>query len=124
MSPKDWSTIIGSILLLSRHKAFYEAFGQEIIDLDWMAQHATFSKPSNYCFTCSHSHCTHSSHCKPLTDYHDFEKGKYIDGVFTPNNKAKYDSVVQIKVPDSPSNPSHWGHLAWLFCKYMESLEA
>ena len=125
MSPKDWTTIVGSILLLSRHKAFYEAFGQDIIDLEWMARYANFSKPLDFCFTCKNNKCTSSSHCKPLSTYYNFEKGQYdADGVFLPEDKTKYNRAVQIKVPDSPSDPSHWGHLAWLFCEYMESVEA
>ena len=106
MSPKDWSTVVGSILLLSSRKVFCDTFGQEIIDLDWMTQHANFSSNNS------------------LEEYRDYEAGTYIDGVFSPNNKVRYDRVVQIKVPESHSDPSHWGHLAWLFCEYMESVEA
>ena len=121
MSPKDWSTIVSSIMMFSHHKAFCEAFGQEIVDLEWNKTHGNFLKPPNYCFNCKGTSCCCN---KLLQAYHDYAEGTYINGVFTPNNKAKYDRAVQIKVPDSPSDPSHWGHLAWLFCEYMQSVEA
>ena len=57
--------------------------------------------------------------------YLQYERGTYDDnGVFTPANKGEYKRVLHIKVPASPSDPLHWGHLAWLFCEYMESFEA
>ena len=121
MSPKDWSTVVGSIMLLSSRKVFCDTFGQEIIDLEWMARHSNFSKPTTYCFKCNGTSCGCN---KLLQTYRDYAAGTYINGVFTPNVKFRYDRAVQIKVPDSPSDPSHWGHLAWLFCEYMESVGA
>ena len=123
MSSKDWSTVVSSIMMIAHHEVFYETFGQEIANLEWMARHASFVKPPMHCFSCGHSGCFNSNHSKPLRIYHDYEKGTYNGGVFIPQNSARYDRVVQIKVPDSPSDPSHWGHLSWLFCKSIEYLQ-
>lgn len=144
MSPRDWSAVVSSVSMLSHRKSFHENFGQQIADLDWMARNATFAKPPEYCTGCMSTVCTQDCHCtsqhngraglfntlriehkRPFRDYLQYEKGTYDDnGVFTPANKGEYERVVHIKVPASPSDPSHWGHLAWLFCEYVESLDA
>lgn len=123
-SPKDWSTVIDSILMLEHRPAFYSSFGQEIVDLKYVARTGTFVQPDDYCFKCK-SVCTEEDHeeKKYLKDYKRFMKGDYDSyGNLTPKKQGRYDRAVQIKVLDSPSDPSHWGHLAWLFCEYAESL--
>lgn len=149
MSPKDWSAVVSSVSMLSHRKSFHENFGQQVADLDWMARNATFAKPPEYCSGCMSTICTEDfrvtrdyspglygnsgglfyaekiEHKRPFKDYLEFEQGTYdANGVFTPANKEQYECLVHVKVPDSPSDPSHWGHLAWLFCEYMESVEA
>ena len=141
LSPKDWSTIISSILILSHRSIFCESFGQEIAELEWMARTGNFTKPEDHCFHCnritqtnnrsydygtrkSNITCQSCHFVKPMKECHENMKGTYAFGVFTPSNKEAYDKVVQIKVPDSISDPSHWGHLSWLFCEFMDSLEA
>jgi hypothetical protein len=42
------------------------------------------------------------------------------DGEFVPTNVDKYKIFVHFKMPKYLSDPSHWGHLAWLFCAFME----
>mmetsp|Transcript_15008 Transcript_15008/g.32341 ORF Transcript_15008/g.32341 Transcript_15008/m.32341 type:complete len:703 (-) Transcript_15008:352-2460(-) len=130
MSPRDWSTVASSILILSGRKAFYENFGQEIADLEWMARtgnvNQCFNKPEGYCFTCKTT-CGYGPQDGGhiiMQPYASWMKGTYVNGVFTPDDKRKYDRVVQIKVPDNISDPSHWGHLSWLFCEFIDSLEA
>jgi hypothetical protein len=39
------------------------------------------------------------------------------------NPDAVYTSVVHVDVPESLSNPKHFGHLAWKVCEFMASLE-
>jgi len=36
------------------------------------------------------------------------------------HNKSPSISDINITVPDSPSDPKHWGHLVWMFCEYMD----
>jgi hypothetical protein len=34
-----------------------------------------------------------------------------------------HDKYVHIIVPESLSDPSHFGHIVWKFCKFMKSIE-
>lgn len=109
MSPKDWVTVFSSILLLTHRTAFAERFGQQITDIEWTLRTANFSKPKD------------DRQEEALKKFLEFMKGSYQDGDFVPVDQAKYDRAVQIKVPDSISDPYHWGHLAWLFCEFMDT---
>ena len=119
MSPKDWSTVISSILLVVHRRKFSENFGQEIADLEWMARSGSFAMPQNYCFECAGMTC---GCAKPLLEFKKAVAGIYDQGKFLPYDNKKYDRAVQVKVPESIADPSHWGHLAWLFCEFMDSL--
>lgn len=118
MSSKDWFSVVKSMLLPCHGNAMAKAFSREIVELEWVACHGAFSKPDDYCFVCK----TTSSNCvKPLQEYRRYMDGSYQEGKFTPLDNAKYQRAVQIQVPDGISDPAHWGHVAWLFCQYMDS---
>jgi hypothetical protein len=49
-------------------------------------------------------------------------QGTYDDnGVLIPNYPDHYKSVARIDIPRRLSDPAHWGHSAWQFCKFMDS---
>jgi GTPase SAR1 family protein len=55
----------------------------------------------------------------------EWTMGKFNDkDEFEPLCPAKYECVAQIKMPKRLSDPKHWGHLAWMFCQFMDSLAA
>mmetsp|Transcript_9610 Transcript_9610/g.13423 ORF Transcript_9610/g.13423 Transcript_9610/m.13423 type:complete len:656 (-) Transcript_9610:280-2247(-) len=86
MSPRDWSTAISSILLMTHSKHFCENFGQQIADLQWLV--------------------------------HTPDKFNSVNRV---RNQQQSLVGVNLKVPDSPSDPNHWGHIVWMFCEYMDN---
>lgn len=103
MAPRDWSTIVSSVLLLSRNEHFYTRFGQEVADLEWLGRMGQFSN------------------LQIAQQYRQYEKGQYVNGEFVPNNPHLYARAVHLKVPATIEDKNHWGHLAWLFCKFMDS---
>ena len=117
MSPRDWSTAISSILLLSHNKYFYESFGKEIADLEWLARTGKFSD-LDFCYNCKISSCGCS--IRPGREIEKMAQGSYALGIFTPNNQENYDKVVRIQIPNSLNDPTHWGSLARMFCEFME----
>jgi GTPase SAR1 family protein len=44
-------------------------------------------------------------------------------GSLKPKFPETYKSVVRLEVPDRLSDPKHFGHLAWLYCKFLSSLD-
>jgi hypothetical protein len=42
-------------------------------------------------------------------------------GVFKANYLKGTASVVRLDVPADPSDPSHFGHVAWKYCRFVES---
>ena len=50
-----------------------------------------------------------------LSGTYDTAKGK-----FQPKYKQVYDMIVQIDIPESLSDPSHWGHIAWNYLKLIK----
>jgi len=46
------------------------------------------------------------------------------DGEFKPDNEVAFGKRFRIPVPDDLADPAHWGHLAWLYCNFMESMSA
>jgi hypothetical protein len=57
-------------------------------------------------------------------DWRGVVKPFYYNGKPVPANPdAVYKSVVHVDVPESLSNPKHFGHLAWKFCEFMASRE-
>lgn len=57
------------------------------------------------------------------TDKKKLFEVKYVDGTLQPCHD-KFKVLAQIQVPDSVSDPKHFGHLLWRFCRFMESVES
>ena len=48
---------------------------------------------------------------------------KYHDGRMVPVNQELYQKNVSIVVPDSPSDPNHYGHVVWQCCLLLKCAE-
>ena len=46
------------------------------------------------------------------------------DGSFKPKYPESYKSVVRLEAPELLSDPKHFGHVAWLYCTFLSSLDA
>jgi hypothetical protein len=45
-------------------------------------------------------------------------------GTIKPKYPRSYESVVRLDLPAHPSDPSHFGHVVWQYCQFMESLDS
>lgn len=112
LSPDDWITIADSITLLVYDRNFGENFGRERNQLGELKMKVA---PFLGCYY------GHSNEVQKRTEY---TAGDYDDaGVFKPKDSVKFDLVKQIKIPETPADSNHWGHLAWKFCLFMDSRE-
>jgi GTPase SAR1 family protein len=113
LSRLEWTMIWRSILLLSYDKYFCQVFGQEKISMESLAQSANAAWINK---TSSSDQC--------LVLLQSLDNGKPAPGknpnhpVFVSNKDSGH-----IDVPESLSDPTHFGHLAWKFCEFMASLE-
>jgi hypothetical protein len=202
LSPKDWSSIFGSMLLTSSERHNYESFGGEKMALDACLQRANNlvtqsllasdlctsclrgrseqkgnSFACTYCekdFTrvrCNHCKfvmstgtcgelCTSCRYGRGITSWNEskiccscssitqFRNGRcsscgydeitkcinavpqvkellllqYAFGQLKPSH-SDYNKIAQLDVPESPSDPKHFGHLLWKFCRFIESTD-
>ena len=107
ISPNDWGTIIGSLLLASSDRYFYESFGREKIALERARYVSTDRCPS------SHPDIDFMAKdgCPSL---HHALDGTYENGRFRPEYRQTFDCVVRFDdVPENMSDPRHWGHIAY-----------
>jgi GTPase SAR1 family protein len=124
LSPHDWHTMIGSVLLLAHHsKYIVKNFGRQKIILDrlqlelspWFFEtSAALEKPvSSHLKAINHKgkmHTIHNSFCKALCG------GNSRDHLLCPK---KYACSVQVHVPECLDILKHWGHLSWKFCEFL-----
>ena len=85
------------------NKYFCKYFGAEIAGIDWIRQNPNKIDE------------------KQWDDIEEYTKGSRIDGKFVPAGSKYYEYAVHVKVPESMESPMHWGHVAWMFCEYVES---
>jgi hypothetical protein len=110
LSLADFKIVFDSISLMSYHEAFCLNFGPEKIRMDSIVRRYESLQ------MCS---CSGNSGCSSMVAA---MAGAHNDvGTFVPDNKDLYDLFVRFKMPDQISNPHHWGHLTWMFCKFMDS---
>jgi hypothetical protein len=124
LSPLDLCTMSQSILLNLHSASFCLYLGHEKhllekivtdvgalrqrLDAKYDAYFGTFNRPPNAA----------AMLC-------EWTKGKLNDEAeFEPLCPAKYECVAQIPMPKRLSDPKHWGHLAWMFCSFMDALAA
>lgn len=124
LSPLDFCTIANSILLLSYNKHFCKVFGPEKVRLESIVHEFNDLKSrvskrlDNERVLSGQERTAHAWFC-------DYTQGTYdaLTGEFVAKYPEKYEMVAQIEMPNSLSDPTHWGHLAWLFCEFMDSLD-
>lgn len=95
--PKDWSAIMSSILVMKYNKYFCENFSKEIAEIEWRQR---LPPVFDLCITCRKTTCP----CAKNAISPSIRSAAYF----------RHD------IPSRPANPEHWGHLIWLFCKFME----
>mmetsp|Transcript_21275 Transcript_21275/g.49065 ORF Transcript_21275/g.49065 Transcript_21275/m.49065 type:complete len:182 (-) Transcript_21275:76-621(-) len=106
LSPCDWNTIGGSILLALTSDPSGVHFGRERLKLEMLrTELSPWFFPSNM--------MSMSAFYNEQSRLDQCRSGKYVSGVFTPNNEAEYALVMQIETSESLSDTAHWGHLAW-----------
>ena len=111
LSPHDWKVIASSLLLCSQHDAFVEDFAKQKIELEQMLAECTAI------LTVAKYGQSNSNELKKLNE---FMAGSFVDDAFIPSNEIKHKLVVRLSIPESPANPSHWGHLVWKYCQFMK----
>jgi hypothetical protein len=78
---------------------------------------------------CSSTHCG-AKNLKwkelPYKSLLEFVSREYdaTDGAFKPKYPESYESVVRLGLPAHSSDPSHFGHVAWQYCRFVESLDS
>ena len=116
MTPRDWITVIDSIMLMSYNKYFCEHFGAEIAELKWLDRTGKFVD-FHYAASSDRFDCIAAANS-------DDE----LDRMLNSELAAKDDSdlmtnTTRISVPDGPSDAKHWGHMIWLYGEFMNEQE-
>ena len=118
LSPYDWHNILSSIFMVSGDRIFYEHFGKEIAEMNYIRLTGRFLQPE-YCYNCKVCSCD----CEKIgAKFMKCLCGSYVDGSFVPLDESKYGLAKHIQIPDKLSDPDHWGHLGWMFVEFMTSL--
>jgi hypothetical protein len=111
LSMRDFEIAFASILLASSCKPFWLHFGREKIRMESLLRQfdglrTLFIDPNSE----SEFFIMFSSIAGTYND----------DGNFVPTEFERYKVFVHFDMPDEISDPEHWGHLAWMFCEFME----
>ena len=118
LAPADWETIISCILTLQGNKFFYDNFALDMRELQMLARNGRFTRPE-YCYKCKVSTCS----CEKIGQkYMAIAEQHYDDDVMgVPFDALKLARKRRIHPPEDLKDPEHWGHLGWMFVKFMES---
>jgi GTPase SAR1 family protein len=119
LSPQDWNTILGSVLLASYSFPFVEHFGREKVRLEFLNKYGSFATyySSSYCVNCIPE--LEKKARNDLALYTTCEID-IVRGV-TPSHPTGYSLVYQVAQPNSLKDPAHWGHVGWSICHFAES---
>jgi hypothetical protein len=133
LTPKDFCAISESILLLSYSRMFCTYFGREKVLLERIV--SKYNDLVNY-LDDTYKHLgkgcqanlkgessqdtlllrrAHTLLVKALQGSHN-DKGEFV-----PKYPDQYKVVVHVEMPRRLSDPTHWGHLAWQFCEFMDA---
>ena len=112
MTPRDWISVIDSIMLMCHNKYFCENFGTEIAELKWLDRTGKFVD-FHYAASATKCDCIEAANS-------DDELDRMLNSeLVEKDNTDHISNVMKIRVPDSPSDAKHWGHMAWLFGEFM-----
>jgi hypothetical protein len=115
LSMRDFEIAFESALLASSCKPFSLYLGREKIRMESLLRQFDSLRAS------------YNNDPKSINDAYRYMfeciAGTYNNyGKFVPADMDRYVAFVRFKMPDQISEPEHWGHLAWMFCEYMEKL--
>ena len=116
MTPRDWISVIDSIMLMCHNKHFCENFGAEIAELKWLDRTGKFVD-FHFAASATKYDCIEAANS-------DDELDRMLNSeLVEKDNTDQISNVMRISVPDSPSDEEHWGHMAWLFGEFMFTQE-
>ena len=116
MTPRDWITVIDSIMLMSYNKYFCENFGAEIVELKWLDRTGKFVDFHN-------AASSNRFDCIAAANSDDELDRMLISELAAKDDSDPMANATRISVPDSPSDAKHWGHMIWLFGEFMNEQE-
>ena len=116
MTPRDWITVIDSIMLMSYNKYFCENFGAEIVELKWLDRTGKFVDLHN-------AASSNRFDCIAAANSDDELDRMLNSELAAKDNSDPMANTTRISVPDSPSDAKHWGHMIWLFVEFMNEQE-
>lgn len=116
MSPRDWISVIDSIMLMSYNKYFCENFGAEIAELKWLDRTGKFID-FHYASSSAKYDVIEAANS-------DDELDRMLNSELAEKDDSnQMTNAMRISVPDSPSDAKHWGHMTWLFGEFMNEQE-
>ena len=115
LSPFDWQRIFSSVLLLRCESTFSKSFANEILILE--QKQRTFQAHSTCCskLTCSSTPCNDPGHKSLMLSWSLLSHSKEGYKDCFDNDRLANPLVQTFRDLD---DPAHWGHVAWLFCKF------
>jgi len=134
MNTEDWKILCRSVLLLSNNQFFCSAFGREIILLQSLVDSINAwpsTSSSSYCSSCCRTTTYLSNTCQ-CSSCHTCAKCRScmstcfcFSGVTTMVTAFQFvvldGEPYRLPIPNDLADPSHWGHLAWQYCNFMEA---
>ena len=112
MTPRDWISVIDSIMLMCHNEYFCENFGTEIAELKWLDRTGKFV---DFYYAASASKYDSIEAANSDDELDRMLNSELVEK----DNTDQISNVMRISVPDSPSDEKHWGHMAWLFGEFM-----
>lgn len=133
LSPLDWITLLSSVCLVSNDRFFIETLGVQKIAIDKTLMLFTLkfdeSKDNlhfgTFCSECKKRRQGNSSlgrvQCHPC----QIEKCcnyKHNAFVAAQRDPKKRKLITSLEMPDSITDPYHWGHLAWEYINFQHKI--
>ncbi len=102
MNEKSRRNILNSVLLMNYERNFCENFGNLILDLLWQRDKDNIMKDSDSSWQKKCCHCNQA---------------------YTKSSKYHRRAFMVVSA-GHPSDPKHYGHLIWLFCRFYDSFHS
>ena len=99
MNEKSRRNILNSVLLMNHERHFCENFGNQILELLWQRDKDNIMKDSDSSWQKKCCHCNQA---------------------YTKSSKYHRRTFMNVSA-GHPSDPKHYGHLIWLFCRFYDS---
>jgi hypothetical protein len=126
LTPYDWKMLCSSFLLMSYSKTFCNSFGREKALVENYAN--TIVVVTSYCGLDLDQYFSQGPARDPSKVLNldsdrvfPFETKDETSEQW-PANHSLFP-VFRLPVPATLTDPRHWGHLAWMYCEFVESQE-